>query len=65
MQLFFPARHIKGHVEYSPDYNEGADFHLEFKNKIIWKGVALRAYLCWSICVDIAAFTGLLWYIFR
>jgi len=30
-----------------------------------WKKLALKAYLCWSICVDIAALTGLIWYLLR
>jgi len=65
MQWFYQTQYFKKRNEYSPDYNDGADFHLEFKNKIMWKGVALRAYLCWSVCVDMAALCGILWYIFK
>ena len=32
---------------------------------IEWKRVALRAYFFWSVCVDMAALTGILWYIFK
>jgi len=30
-----------------------------------WKKLALKVYLCWSVCVDMAALTGILWYIFK
>jgi len=35
------------------------------RRRVEWKGIAIKVYLCWSICVDIAAFAGLLWYIFK
>ena len=35
------------------------------RRHVEWKRYALKAYLCWSICVDIAALSGLMWYIFR
>ena len=37
----------------------------EYRRSVEWKRYALKAYLCWSICVDIAALSGLMWYIFR
>jgi len=35
------------------------------RGHVEWKKVALRAYLCWSVCVDMAALAGILWYIFK
>ena len=34
-------------------------------SNVEWKKLALKAYLCWSVCVDTAALIGILWYIFR
>jgi|6_EtaG_2_1085325.scaffolds.fasta_scaffold00302_21 hypothetical protein len=34
-------------------------------NDVEWKKIALRTYLCWSVCVDMAALAGILWYIFK
>ena len=33
--------------------------------RLEWKKLGLRIYLAWSICVDIAAFCGLLWYLLK
>ena len=40
-------------------------YQMVYLNNVGWKRVVLKTYLCWSICVDTAAFTGLLWYIFK
>ncbi len=37
----------------------------ESRKPVEWKKNALKVYLCWSVCVDIVAFSGLIWYIFR
>jgi len=35
------------------------------KKESEWKRVALKIYLCWSVCVDMVALAGILWYVFR
>ena len=35
------------------------------RRHVEWKKIALRVYLCWSVCVDTAALAGILWYIFK
>ena len=37
----------------------------ESRRPVEWKKIALRVYLCWSVCVDTTALVGILWYIFK
>jgi len=30
-----------------------------------WKKLLLRVYLCWSVCVDMGALFGVLWWLFK
>jgi len=40
-------------------------FYLPTPTNVEWKKVAIKAYLCWSVCVDMAALAGILWYILK
>ena len=40
-------------------------YQMVLPNNVGGKNMALKNYLCWSVCVDIAALSGLLWYIFK